>query len=42
MGKRALRCGANDMGSVMMEENVIKPAGANNEATDEVLRGVIT
>jgi 2-iminoacetate synthase ThiH len=25
-----------------MEENVIKPAGANNEATDEVLRGVIT
>ena len=42
VGKRALCCGANDMGSVMMEENVIKPAGANNEATDEVLRGVIT
>ena len=42
VGKQALRCGANDMGSVMIEENVIKPAGANHEATGEVLRGAIT
>ncbi len=42
VGKQALRCGANDMGSVMIEENVIKPAGANHEATGEILRGAIT
>jgi len=41
VGKTALRCGANDLGSVMIEENVIKPAGANNEATNEVLREAI-
>ncbi|MEE3182039.1 MAG: cyclic dehypoxanthinyl futalosine synthase [Planctomycetota bacterium] len=42
VGKQALRCGANDMGSVMIEENVIKPAGANHEATGEMLREAIT
>lgn len=42
VGKLALRCGANDLGSVMIEENVIKPAGANNEATGDMLREAIT
>ncbi len=42
VGKQALRCGANDMGSVMIEENVIKPAGANHEATGDMLRDAIT
>ncbi|MFP6739834.1 MAG: cyclic dehypoxanthinyl futalosine synthase [Planctomycetota bacterium] len=42
VGKQALRCGANDMGSVMIEENVIKPAGANHEATGDMLREAIT
>ncbi|MEE3200194.1 MAG: cyclic dehypoxanthinyl futalosine synthase [Planctomycetota bacterium] len=42
VGKQALRCGANDMGSVMIEEKVIKPAGANHEATGDMLRGAIT
>jgi cyclic dehypoxanthinyl futalosine synthase len=38
VGERGLRSGANDMGSTMIEENVIRPAGAEHEATDEVLR----
>ena len=42
VGKQALGCGANDMGSVMIEENVIKPAGANHEATGNMLRDAIT
>lgn len=42
VGKQALGCGANDMGSVMIEENVIKPAGANHEATGDMLRDAIT
>ena len=42
VGKQALGCGANDMGSVMSEENVIKPAGANHEATGDMLRDAIT
>jgi len=37
VGRTGLGWGANDLGSVMIEENVIKPAGANHEATDEVL-----
>jgi len=41
VGKRGLRAGANDLGSTMIEENVIKPAGANHEATDEMLRRAI-
>ena len=38
VGERGLRAGANDMGSTMIEENVIRPAGAEYEATDVVLR----
>lgn len=41
VGKRALRGGANDIGSIMIEENVISAAGANHKATEELLRGAI-
>ena len=41
VGRRGLRAGANDLGSTMIEENVIRPAGANNEATEVVLRRTI-
>jgi cyclic dehypoxanthinyl futalosine synthase len=41
-GKRGLRAGANDMGSVMIEENVITPAGATHRATERLLREAIT
>src|SRR5262245_17313746 len=37
-GKRGLRLGANDLGSVMIEENVISPAGATHRATEKLLR----
>jgi cyclic dehypoxanthinyl futalosine synthase len=42
VGKLGLRSGANDLGSTMIEENVIRPAGARHEATDVVLRRAIT
>lgn len=38
VGQEGLRWGANDLGSTMIEENVIRPAGARHEATDAVLR----
>jgi cyclic dehypoxanthinyl futalosine synthase len=38
VGGQALHCGANDMGSIMIEENVISPAGARHKATEEMLR----
>lgn len=41
VGKLGLRSGANDLGSTMIEENVIRPAGASHEATEDVLRNVI-
>jgi cyclic dehypoxanthinyl futalosine synthase len=41
VGKLGLRAGANDLGSTMIEENVIRPAGARHEATEDVLRGAI-
>ncbi len=41
VGKLGLRAGANDIGSTMIEENVIRPAGATNEATEDVLRSAI-
>ena len=41
VGARGLAGGANDLGSSMIEENVIKPAGAKHEATGDVLRRVI-
>ena len=40
VGREGLRWGANDLGSVMIEENVIRPAGACHEATEDVLCGI--
>jgi len=36
-----LRFGGNDVGSVMLEENVVSAAGAHNRATEEDLRRLI-
>ncbi len=41
-GRRGLHFGANDIGSTMIEENVISKAGANHKATEQMLRQVIT
>jgi cyclic dehypoxanthinyl futalosine synthase len=41
IGQIALRFGANDMGSIMIEENVISAAGAKNRANDKELRRII-
>ena len=38
IGRRGLHFGANDMGSIMIEENVIFPAGAKHDATERTLR----
>ncbi|MBX3277902.1 MAG: dehypoxanthine futalosine cyclase [Acidobacteria bacterium] len=40
-GRRGLHFGANDIGSTMIEENVISKAGANHKATENMLRSVI-
>jgi cyclic dehypoxanthinyl futalosine synthase len=40
-GRRGLRFGANDIGSTMIEENVISKAGANHKATEQMLVNVI-
>jgi cyclic dehypoxanthinyl futalosine synthase len=40
-GRRGLHFGANDIGSTMIEENVISQAGANHKATEEMLVNVI-
>jgi cyclic dehypoxanthinyl futalosine synthase len=40
-GRRGLHFGANDIGSTMIEENVISKAGANHKATEEMLVNVI-
>ncbi|MEK7403946.1 MAG: cyclic dehypoxanthinyl futalosine synthase [Acidobacteriota bacterium] len=37
----ALRFGANDVGSIMIEENVVAAAGAHHRATEEELRRII-
>ena len=37
----ALRFGANDMGSIMIEENVVSAAGAHNRADEQMLRYLI-
>ena len=42
LGSIALRFGVNDMGSIMIEENVISAAGANHRATDRTLRRIIS
>ena len=36
-----LRFGGNDVGSVMLEENVVRSAGVNNHTTEEELRHII-
>src|SRR4029077_20372214 len=41
LGQVALRFGANDMGSVMIEENVVSAAGAHNRADEQMLRFLI-
>ena len=38
LGQPALRFGADDMGSIMIEENVVSAAGADNEANERDLR----
>jgi cyclic dehypoxanthinyl futalosine synthase len=38
LGQVALRFGADDMGSIMIEENVVSAAGAHNEAGERELR----
>ena len=41
VGREGLHYGANDLGSTMIEENVISPAGAHHKATELMLRDVI-
>ena len=41
LGQVALRFGANDMGSIMIEENVVSAAGAHNLADEPMLRYLI-
>jgi cyclic dehypoxanthinyl futalosine synthase len=41
LGQVALRFGANDVGSVMIEENVVSAAGAHYRASEEDLRRLI-
>ena len=41
VGQVGLRFGVNDMGSIMIEENVISAAGAKHRANDSELRHVI-
>src|SRR5437762_4946588 len=42
LGQVALRFGANDMGSIMIEENVVSAAGAHNRADEKMLRYLIS
>jgi cyclic dehypoxanthinyl futalosine synthase len=41
VGQMALLYGANDMGSTMMEENVVSQAGATFRMTEQTIRRVI-
>ena len=41
LGQIALRFGANDMGSIMIEENVVSAAGAQNRADEKMLQYLI-
>jgi cyclic dehypoxanthinyl futalosine synthase len=41
LGQVALRFGANDMGSIMIEENVVSAAGAHHRADERMLRYLI-
>lgn len=42
MGQVALHFGANDMGSIMIEENVVASAGCRNQTNEQELRRLIT
>lgn len=42
IGQLALFFGANDMGSVMMEENVVSAAGTTYHLTEQEIRAAIT
>jgi cyclic dehypoxanthinyl futalosine synthase len=42
LGQVALRFGADDMGSIMIEENVVSAAGAHNCADEKMLRYLIS
>src|SRR5438045_6284864 len=42
LGQVALRFGANDMGSIMIEENVVSAAGAHNRSDEQTLRYLIS
>ena len=41
IGQMALLYGANDMGSTMLEENVVSQAGATFRMTEQTIRRVI-
>ena len=41
IGQIVLLCGANDMGSVMMEENVVSAAGTTYHQTEQEIRAAI-
>lgn len=41
IGQMALKFGANDMGSIMIEENVVAAAGARNRVTTEEMKALI-
>ncbi|HVT03486.1 MAG TPA: cyclic dehypoxanthinyl futalosine synthase [Thermoanaerobaculia bacterium] len=41
IGQLALKFGANDMGSIMIEENVVAAAGARNRITSEEMKRLI-
>jgi cyclic dehypoxanthinyl futalosine synthase len=41
IGQLALRFGANDMGSIMIEENVVAAAGARNKVTTDEMKRLI-
>lgn len=41
LAKIALHCGADDMGSIMIEENVVSSAGANYKSDEEELQSLI-
>jgi cyclic dehypoxanthinyl futalosine synthase len=41
VGQLALKFGANDMGSIMIEENVVAAAGARNQVTTEEMKHLI-
>ena len=38
----ALRFGANDVGSILIEENVVYAAGCKNTSSEEILRRLIS